>query len=1167
MKGLSLSEGGRHEEAVSAYNFAREILHKKFDPPEKQISEPGLLNYISLSYQKMDDPVRSNAFATDAEETSLKKGLRRNDEKYQPQTLAGRLLGFLIGYGEDFSVIGDGRTPYGLSSLRHHELAMGIKLDNMLLRGNFREAEALIKKRHDVFSGKDSDVILGKLGIISSLHNHAIILYRRGEYRQASEEFLKAASKANQYGLHDKYILNMQNYFYSLFSYFEDNNTNSADSEKLMKNAFRYFKELQSDYFKKAKQEYEEQKKIEDPDFSYSKKRDNPVVKNIISRKFSTLPGIEATLHFYEGLLKDRNALGSDDIFVSREHLKYSVELYKKSADLMSAKFKLTHPYIHNQLNHAHALYLYGNIPGAIEIYTEAAEKSYEFNILSDYWRARYGLFMIARSLHGSSLHSVYRKHQINPGMIIHELNSMLEQNPEIVSHLGRLPETFFKDAAEHMIRSGNHQSALLYLQKADSWVMRQAILQFPLRLNTQRETDLFNKIRDHYSEMNQLHKKEILLGIKRKNFSEIIKTKNILYKNYKTGIYDLSKRNLLINKYFSRHTKPAHPKLWKEDVLIRFFMHGGRLSCWTFSQGRLTFKTNDTSHSDHEIRSFVKQCLSNQKMNTLFLIVDENFYRYPLDSWLREDFHDKIKSISFSNSEKDIHSGFIRNPAQLTDSVKKLNLFYSKEIQKYFFLFSKNNSISIDAFPKNAPFSITAENDNLSRQMFLRSREIPIIYLKKHSGISYSQLALTYEILRMSGTGSLVVHQESESAVHAFLMGKKDGEPLDSGSYRIFGSTGFDPDPLQPYFVKRSREEFLMGKAFQEKGDLKNAMAHYLKSESFLSRIKSDKQLSAKASAGIAEINFSEGKINEAIDRYEALLQTNQPRHIYLAYIRQLFKNGMIDKAIQIKIRMNEIFPAQRASSNKELFTDELTARLKNNSFKDQKAFEKEIEKIKLYKINESEKLQIAGELQKVGFARFAENVAGARIKKDVRRDQSLASFALLPDYLEKKSSGNRMELRDIMFFDSNLDGISVILEDFFTRKYYTTENLNAVITESYLKQQTLPARTALYRMFLESASVLTEPESMDALLRIIETEKNITGTRRSAILYLNASYYFLYSYHYEKSLQFFYRYLSLRKNTFLVNDYNIYENRIGLILELTGMLNKNNPLPELVF
>ena len=221
LTGLAYWQAENSKEAIAYYRKADYHLYEEKPELLDVLSRSNLLNFLALAYQDIGQLEDADHYAAMAAAGAKKANLGRNEERYKAKGYCGRGLACFLDFGEDFSVIGEGRNPYGFAPLRQYELALSIQLENMIRRDEFTQADTLIKKQRQVFYEHDLDLKHGQTGYLNTLNKEALISYKAGKYKEAAASFLKAAQKARDFSNMESYRINYANYFNSLLSYLE----------------------------------------------------------------------------------------------------------------------------------------------------------------------------------------------------------------------------------------------------------------------------------------------------------------------------------------------------------------------------------------------------------------------------------------------------------------------------------------------------------------------------------------------------------------------------------------------------------------------------------------------------------------------------------------------------------------------------------------------------------------------------------------------------------------------------------------------------------------------------------------------------------------------------------------------------------------------------------
>lgn len=522
LEGLSHWYGGSHDVAVVAYRNAYSMLYESGTIPKNAIPRSALYNHLALAYQGMGRYENSDEYAVLAGASAKEEGLKRDDSHFKARTLTGKILGSLMGYNEDFFIIGQGKNPYGFSSLRQFELSLGVRMQNALLQGNRGETLRLNELRKKFFEEYDGDVNLGRQGVINSYNIQAYSHYEIGDYKRSAVSYLSAAEKAKEYELLDAYRFNIRNYFLALFANLEIDDVNQHKHLIFVNEGLERMNEFRETYREKKINAYTWQKKIEKPDFSYEETKDGAAVDALVENDLSEIIEIEGILLYYKGLILDRFAGNAKDIVDSKEIFQESVN--KFTIILNNLEETNPKPYrriIRLRLNRAKAIAGLGNLYYAEKELKRIAELAYEFNLNTEAFYIYHDLVRISDNI-ASSYGDRSRSDAIPH--FLKKAYDIIEEHPETHFSTMRAMKFFYEEYAWRLIGENQHEKAIFMLDRPHELQLHENYTAYPHNFKN-RELDLrFDEYRKLLKQLKSVTGEESESLILRKPFAEISK-------------------------------------------------------------------------------------------------------------------------------------------------------------------------------------------------------------------------------------------------------------------------------------------------------------------------------------------------------------------------------------------------------------------------------------------------------------------------------------------------------------------------------------------------------------------------------------------------------------------------------------------------------------------
>lgn len=336
-KSLSNFYNNNYSNAIVDLNKAIEELSNI-----NEIKTYNLYNLMALNYLQNYDFLNAIKIAQIALEEAKKFGLSRNDDIFVPQTVGGRFLGLLLNFNEDFSVIGEGRMPFEISSLRSYEISLGLMQNAYDNLGDIINLLNIIQEKKTIIQKNDLDVILGREAYISLINQEANIYYRINQYDVAFSLFQEAYELSYKYNIVKDYYINFKNMYYVIFNEIE----NQLKYNHLFNNKQKYYKKLndlykvlnkfKKEYYLLREKEFISNKKTENPDYKLTN-TDKEILLKQVEFELRDFYHIEALIFYYLGII-DNNSLVIAQSIQSLENI---INLYNKQEDKNRAYYRI----------------------------------------------------------------------------------------------------------------------------------------------------------------------------------------------------------------------------------------------------------------------------------------------------------------------------------------------------------------------------------------------------------------------------------------------------------------------------------------------------------------------------------------------------------------------------------------------------------------------------------------------------------------------------------------------------------------------------------------------------------------------------------------------------------------------------------------------------------
>lgn len=839
--GLAHWDSGNYEKAIESYKTS-DLLFSTEKNPDSSIQKENLYNFLSLAQQYRKEYGESTDLAKKAQQIAAEKGLDHFQRRYQPETTGGRLLGCVLNFGEDFSIIGEGRNPYGFSPLRNYELSLGIQLENKIRQGDYRSALKLIEQRQAVFLDEDSERISGKTGLVTSLNQKAFVYYNRAYYLQASKLFFKAADHARQSNLLELYRSNTINYYQSIFSYLEYESEDYEHSAKQLDQAKNHLERFRDEYRIHAKQIYIDNRKTENPSFEYSPPRDDSALERIINQDLLDLIQIQGDIAFYEGFLNSHHPEKGSDV-------PKTVALYQSAIDSYNQTLSSLDPgnpldrirRIRVRYNRSKAFIESFQYLQAHEDLEELARQTGQYKMLHENFRVHSTLADLEQriidskiSFHGSvdpvahleSAMDLLKETELIPGLSVEEVG------------------LFANQYASEFLKKKNYQKANFVLELYRAKLLFRYLIQYPLEMETKQETNLFEEYR------NLIKKKESLLS--RRTFDllqlkspdsvnrEILQT-NQLIQSTKQALLKLKPE---LSLFFLKHhpgvqIRPgSHPDrtLW-----VRFLESNRTLVGFAKdSEGRWFQSNFEPFHGPNKPQIYslileqIRDQLANRQIQNIVIIPDPNFQFQLSNEALRSIFPES-KSITYDTTTERFAYGYLDNPinSRISDGFNLFNTLTSQELRPN----PQRGDLLLVSLPEQ---TLQTGEESFDHQYEIRKwagkkSTFSGVLWKQDAKTRFQDLIAPYEAFRASGVATmyLVNQRVSINEALAAFHSSSGRSPHSKGDSPILGLDGFARQNNQEVLFKHYNKTIQLAKIAQSSGKLDLALTLYSLSQS----------------------------------------------------------------------------------------------------------------------------------------------------------------------------------------------------------------------------------------------------------------------------------------------------------------------------------------------
>ncbi len=807
MIGLAHWEAGRPDEAVLFYQDAILRLYESADGKwtdtapgagdESAVSRgpalverASLMNFIALAHQSQRDYARSDARARQAGRYARDRGLTRDDLRYEPQTLGGRALGCILPYGEDFSIIGEGRTPYGFSPLRQYHLSLGVQLENRIQQGDLEGASYLLRQRRQAFQAKDMDVRLGRQGFVATLNQEALNDYRAGEFDRAAEGFREAADRSREFDFLQSFRQNYYNYFKAIFADVEAAETSAGENAELAPDARDAAREraidsvvdgleeietFREEYRDELREQFIAAREAEVPDYEFDEERDGQALQQRLNQQLLDILSIEGTLYFYLGRLRMASATSPDALDLAYADLERAIQRFDDALQVFKGANQSGQQALRIRINRARAMHRAGRLQQARSDLRGVIEDAYEFNLIREEWLAHALLAQVYDELHGVYGRSEDRKQAAANYAAGADL---IAKNPQMYPRIRRNANAFYESAADFNIRAGQPDQALALLERRWENYLAWQFYRNPLEFDSASFQNDYNLVRQSRQLLLQLDDSESALRMQRKAFAKITERKRETGDRMQAALQRMSAERPRLSIFTgafpdaNSRTKAA-PRLRPDQSLVRLFYESGdqgSLSAWCFRGSTARFsRTSIAAPGDAEtindaLSSIGRACFRGRSATQLFVIPDPRLYDLDVAGALIAALPHDIRP-AYSTRLSDDFAGFLDRADPMAESAD-LNLFnvrtglvYNSDRVRD----RRADVIALRAWRTQALFPAGEKHLFDPRRWVAGPRFASLAFVSRADGEDaaagrshYRRDAGIYEVLRATGTGTV---------------------------------------------------------------------------------------------------------------------------------------------------------------------------------------------------------------------------------------------------------------------------------------------------------------------------------------------------------------------------------------------------------------------------
>ena len=575
LTGLAHWQAGNSKEALSYYHKADYHLYQEKPELPDILSRSNLLNFLALAYQDIGQLEDADRYAAIAAREAQETGLGRDEERYQAKGYCGRGLGCFLNFGEDFSVVGEGRNPYGFAPLRQYELALSIQLENMIRRDEFGPAAKLIKKQRRIFSKHELDLKHGQIGYLNTLNKEALSNYKAGNYRKAAASFLKAAQKSHDFSNMESFRINYANHFNSLLSWLEYSSPSPRNALGQIEKALSNWTDFEELYREEIRKLFISEKRAEFYAYSFDEKRDGAFLEERIQEGLGYMSALKASFLYYKAHF---SAQQNKHRSFTQEEKKQSI--YKEAISILKGVLENIEDKessvkaftIACRYNLARLYFAKGQLYLARELLEESIQEAYEFHL----FREEILLRLLANQVY-EELYTIYQVPEDEERSFYH-MEILLElffSNPHRYESLHREANKITKSAASFYIKQGDERQALQILEQSWNLYLNWQYFRYRVAFKEEAPKKLHEGIAAKRRLLKALDERKYLLRLERKKTNELDKTGLKLKKEVnlmRASLRKLSPQHTAFLNLRNWKAKLKPPSLAKGQILMRFF-------------------------------------------------------------------------------------------------------------------------------------------------------------------------------------------------------------------------------------------------------------------------------------------------------------------------------------------------------------------------------------------------------------------------------------------------------------------------------------------------------------------------------------------------------------------------------------------------------------------
>lgn len=811
MLGLAYWEAGEPEQAIEYYQDAEKRLYGGGTDPPDAIGRANLRNFIALAFQDRNRFAKSDEHARAAAEFAKKGGLSANRERFQPESIISRVLGCLLNYGEDFSVIGEGRNPFGFSPLRLYELSLGIQLENRILQGDLRGAERLLAERSDFFRSNDASVRQGQMALLTSTNTRALYEYQSGRYLEAAKLYGEAAEEAHGRNFASLYQMNLKNRAHVIFSALDRNLIRREDAIERLDGLTEDLAKFRENYDQQARLEYIKKQK---PGFEFSP-LDEELLQAQVQRDIASVVILQGLVGYYRGRAIEQTVTKPEQL--AQANAAYSTSL--KFLQGVTGALSGDRPdKVRASINLAVVEQGLGRLHAARARLRRARDLAFEFGMLREEWAATTVLADVNHELASMRPQGEYAQETLE--QVRHAI-TLLRRHPFVFFDWLNRVSAFSGKAAGYLIDSGFDREALAVLEQTHQLELQYDYLRYPLRFAKADQDEAYRNYRAAVYDHIALRRAEVNARTNRGNAESLAAS---LAKS-KKKISSLRGELLKLapgHRPFLGFAPSAQPALRRGAVLLRLFRQNEFLHVWLFDNTGSDFVTVEQANLKLAAQEALKRLRPTQgTVREVFLLADRDTFSLPLEVIVRAARPGWPEPVFLTRLPRTEPTAFYDGQSEPPETINLVNTRVVRRLSSAAD-YARQADVVIAQVPSTpGTFPVSGKGRFDARLWFGQSRAASIVIM--NGPVDYQRAAGLFEMLRANGAGTVLFAQH-KPAKPADILSRAGQKPYTGMGLRVFGVAGFSAKAMAGLARRRAVRTLAQAKQLEADGKFEEA-------------------------------------------------------------------------------------------------------------------------------------------------------------------------------------------------------------------------------------------------------------------------------------------------------------------------------------------------------